>query len=144
MALGVLHFVLVAAWAGVVGVELVLELAPLRRPELRPATVVFHYYTDLWLELPLLLGVLVTGLLLLGERPMDARLAVKLAGAALALGANLVCMALVVARHRGPPGRAAARSRWIYATGLLGIPGGLVALYLGLGYAGWLECGAWQ
>ncbi len=139
--LHVLHFVVVAAWFGVVGVEFVMEIVPLRRPDLGPAVAVLHYWVDLIVELPLIVAVTATGFLILSGRPRcspdDARLLVKLLGAAVALGANLVCVALVVWRHRGRVDAIEKRSRWVRATGI-GIPGGLVALYLGLGYAGWL------
>ncbi len=136
--LPLLHFVLVAMWGGLVAAEVVLELLPVWRPELRQPADVFHYYIDLWVELPLLAGVLATGLLLLRGHSVDARLAAKLAGAGIALGANLVCVAMVIVRHRGRAELAAGRTRIVHGTAMVGIPGGLVALYLGLGYAGWL------
>jgi len=135
MDLHPLHFLLVAMWFGVVGAEVVLELLPLRRPELRGAADVLHYHIDLFVELPLLLGVVATGLLLLQGRALDVRLVVKLAGAALALGANFACVALVIARHRGRPELAGRRTKLVYLTALSGFPGGLLALYLGFGYA---------
>lgn len=134
--LRVAHLALVAAWVGVVLCESVLEVRGLRRPDLRAAAVEIHYWIDLLVELPLLCGVLATGLLLLAGRALDARLAVKIAGAALALAANFACVAIVVARRRGDPARAARRTRLVFATAAAGIPGGLVALWIGLGYAG--------
>ncbi len=136
MNLHLLHLVSVAAWLGVIGAELVLELLPLRRPELQPATAVFHYYIDLCIELPLLLAILGTGALLLVDSRIDARMAIKLAGAAVALGANLACMVVVVLRHHGPQAEIKRRTMLVYATVAVGIPGGLVALYIGLGYVG--------
>lgn len=133
----VLHFVVVAIWFGVLGTEFVLELLPLRRPELRPAAVEFHFWIDLILELPLLLAVLITGGYLATHRPMDLRLAVKLTAALMAIGANLFCFAVVVVRHRASPEKAAELTHLVHASGL-GVPAGLVALYIGLGYAGWI------
>lgn len=133
-----LHLGLVFGWLGVLGVEGILEFLPLWRRELRPATAVFHYYIDLILELPLLLGILATGMVLLSGRALDARLVVKLVASAVAIAANLACVVLVILRHRGAPERLDDRSRLIYTLIGLGTPVGAVALYLGLGYAGML------
>jgi len=139
MAPATLHLVLLAGWAGVVATEAVIELLPLVRPQLRPAAAVFHYYIDLVVELPVLLGVAVTGAALLAGRPMDARLAAKVVAGAAAIAANLVCVLLVVARHRGPADRLAARSRLVFVSAGVGLPGAAAAFYLGAGYAGWLR-----
>lgn len=136
MNLHLLHLISVAAWIGVIGAELVLELLPLRRPDLQAATAVFHYYIDLCVELPLLLAILATGALLLIGSPIDARLAIKLAGAAVALAANFACIVVVVRRHRGPQSEIKRRTMLIYTTVGVGVPGGVVALYIGLGYVG--------
>lgn len=132
-----LHLVLVAVWFGILLAEFVLELLPLRRPELQAATAAFHFYIDLLAELPVLLGIVATGAWLLRDRAIDARLAVKLAGAAVAIVANLVCVGVVIARHRCRPEDLDRRSRLVRSTAAVGVPGGLVALTIGLGYAGW-------
>jgi hypothetical protein len=134
-----LHLIFLAMWGGVLGCEFILEAwLPRRGPTGEETLAALHYYIDLGLELPLLLGVIVTGLLLLAGRPIDARLAVKLAGAAIALAANLTCVVLVVVRHRGDKAKLARRTRAIRWTAIIGVPAGFVALYIGLGYAGLL------
>ncbi len=128
-----LHLILIAAWAGVVLVEAVLELLPLHRPELADATATFHFWVDLLVELPLLLGVLVTGTLLLHGRQVDTRLALKIAAGSGAVAINLVCVAWVVAREQAARPMRRRLSRWILLTPAIGIPLGLLALFLGFG-----------
>lgn len=131
-----LHLVLVAFWGGIVATEAVLELLPLWRPALRPAAAAFHYYVDLFVELPVLLGVAATGLLLLRGRSFDARLAWKVGCGLAAVTANLVCIAFVIARERGRDAR--RTTRIIFASAAVGLPAAGGALVLGAGYAGWL------
>lgn len=40
------HLFVLALWGGVLASESVLELLPLRRHDLRPATIVFHWTPD--------------------------------------------------------------------------------------------------
>lgn len=133
-----LHVAVLSAWLGVVLAEVVLELLPLRRPELRRATSVFHFYIDLFVELPVLMAVVATGVLLLGRHPIDTLVVVKVAGGALAVLANLTCVGVVIARHLGPPEAIERRSRLVIATAAVGAPGAAVALYLGARLAGWI------
>jgi hypothetical protein len=125
--IALLHLILVAAWAGLVLAELVLELVGARRPEAQRFVADVHYMIDLFLELPILLGVLATGGWLLRGATFDTALAVKVACGLAAVLANLVCVALVIARHRG-----ARATRAIFGTAMFGIPPALLAAYLGL------------
>ena len=59
------HLVLLGVWAGVVAAEAVLELMPRRRPQLHTYTVRAHYWIDLLVELPVILGVTISGMVLL-------------------------------------------------------------------------------
>jgi hypothetical protein len=136
--LGALHLALVFGWLGVLGCEAILEFLPLWRRELRPATAAFHYYIDVVLELPLLVGIVATGFLLLRGRPLDMRLIAKLVASAIPVALNLACIGVVILRHRGSPEQLEARSRVVYGLIAVGTPVGAVALFLGLGYAGLL------
>jgi hypothetical protein len=135
----VAHLVLLGMWAGLVLAETVIEFGPRVRPELWPASARFHFWMDMLIEAPILIGVVVTGTLLLLRVPLDAALAVKSAAGLLAVGANAACMVVVVRRAR--PGVDAAEARrlsaQVVATALLGLPCALAALVLGwwrLGY----------
>ncbi len=133
------HLLLLALWGGVVAAEAVMELLALRRPELARATATLHRAIDLWVEVPLLLGVLTSGLVLLSSRPLTPLLAAKAACGAVAVGANLYCVVTVVRRHREPDARLPARSRQVVASAVVGLPFALVALALGAYLAGWLS-----
>lgn len=133
MTVQALHLVALAAWFGVVAVESVIELLPLRRPELAAAAATFHFWIDLLVELPLLLGVLVTGGLLLRGQTLDTELGIKVAAGGAAIVMNLCCVAFVIARHRGGAELRSRRTRLVFATATVGMPLGLVALWIGLG-----------
>jgi hypothetical protein len=139
MSLPSLHMFAIALWTGVLAAEGVLEFLPLKRPELHAAAAAFHYSIDLLIELPLLIVIALTGVLLLRGTSFDARLIVKVAAGALAVLVNLICVVVVVIRHRGAPEQIERRTRRIYLLIAIGSPGYLLALVLGLGYAGWLD-----
>ena len=131
------HLVMLGLWGGVVATEAVLELYPRRRPELHPYTIRAHYWIDLLVELPVLLGVAVTGMVLLALAwPLTPWHLVKIACGALAVGANITCVALVIRRNRllvrGEEDSALWRaSRRISLTAAAGIPLALTAVVLG-------------
>jgi hypothetical protein len=126
------HLTLLLSWAGVLLAEFVVELTARDENAIRHAART-HFWIDMVIELPLLLGILATGGLLAWRAwPLGGGLLVKIGCALIALGANLVCVGLVVVRHRA---RDDARQLLRYharvrLTGL-GIPFGLVAAYLG-------------
>lgn len=138
-----IHLVLLAFWGGVVLTEGVIELLPRRRRELHPTTVTFHYWIDLLVEAPLILGVLVTGSVLLAMvwPPTTAHL-VKIGFAGLAVAANATCIALVIRRKRRADAGLAEDALWgisdrILLSAKLGLPLALVAA--GIGF--WLAHG---
>ena len=132
------HLVLLGVWAGVVAAEAVLELYPRRRPELHSHTVRFHYWIDLLVELPVILGVALSGMvLLLHAWPPTLWHVVKVCCGCGAVLTNLVCIALVIKRHRmlrrGEPDTALwSVSRRITLSATAGIPLALVAAAIGL------------
>lgn len=138
MSAALVHGLALAFWGGILGSEAFIELLPLRKPELRPAVAPLHFYIDCFLELPALVAIVASGLVLLQGRTVDAVLALKLVGAVLAVGANLFCIGVVVVRYLGDPARVAARSRFVLASALVGFPSGALALALGLWkFLGW-------
>ncbi len=128
------HLILLGMWAGLVLAEIVVELLPRWRPELWLATARFHFWMDMLIEAPLLVGVVVTGALLLRRVPVDATLVVKSVAGSLAVTANVACLAVVVRRARSGTDVAQVRrlSAAVAVTALVGLPCALVALVLGL------------
>lgn len=91
---------------------------------------------DLLLELPLIVGVLITGGLLLASRwPPSALLWTKILLGLMAIGVNLFCVAMVIFRMRRLDDANALR-RYSYRIRLSGaaVPFGLAAATLGLVY----------
>lgn len=60
----VIHLFSVAAWLGVVMTELVIEVYPYRNRGLYLSTIHFHYWIDLFVELPVVLLLLGSGIFL--------------------------------------------------------------------------------
>jgi hypothetical protein len=127
------HLAALFLWGGVLAAEAVLEILPARHPELRPAAARFHFWTDLLIEVPLLAVIAGTGAALLVGRELDAALALKVGCGLVAVGANVVCVPIVVRRARETDaGRSAHWSRCIAWCAAVGVPFGLAALALGL------------
>jgi len=99
--LAMVHLVMLSLWGGVVATEAVIELYPLRQRELHPATIRFHYWIDLLVELPLVLAVIATGVALffLTDSLTPLHL-VKIGLGGAAVTVNLFCIVVVVKRGR--------------------------------------------
>ena len=138
MSVALVHLVLLSVWGGIVVTEVVVELLPRWRPELRRAAATFHYFIDLAVELPVLIGVLVSGGLMVARRPMDTQLALKVTCGLTAVVANLFCVAMVVRRQRGGDESLVRRTRLVFLSAAIGMPAAAVALYLGATRAGWI------
>lgn len=149
-AVSVVHLTLIAFWGGVVATEAVLELYPYRHRELQRQTVTFHYWIDLLVELPVVCGVVGTGLVLAALAwPLSPSHWVKIACAVGAVAANGICVVLVLARKRSMAHGASDADLWdrtrrVLLSAELGLPLGLVAAALGfwLAYQRMLSTGA--
>ena len=96
----VAHLVVLGMWLGVVMTEVLFEFAGSDPDSLRAAAR-FHYIVDKFGELPILVGVLVTGTILAVRAwPLTPLHLIKIAASLIALGCALVCM-LWVFRRRG-------------------------------------------
>jgi len=99
--LAMLHLVMLSMWGGVVATEAVIEIYPFRQRELHPATIRFHYWIDLLVELPLVLAVIATGVaLFLLTDPLTPLHLVKIGLGGAAVAVNLVCIVVVVRRGK--------------------------------------------
>ncbi len=130
------HLALIFTWLGLVVAETVIEFA--LGTEHQAIKAKLHFWIDLTSEVPVVLGVLVTGILLTVRMPELSRLLqVKIGFALAAIAVNLYCAALVALRykHRQVPATLAKLDARIRAT-WVGVPFGLTALYLGLVLAG--------
>lgn len=136
------HVFAVAFWLGCVFTEIVIEQIGLRRVELRPAVPHIHFYVDRFVELPALALVLCSGLLLLDTARFssDWVYATKVLCGLAAAGANIYSAYPVIMRKRAADANDTAAVRrygkMIDATIPVGVPAGLVALGIGLHWAG--------
>jgi hypothetical protein len=97
----VVHLVLVGIWLGCVLTEALFERALLGKG--RPQELILvglHKRVDLMVELPALIGVLVTGAMLLAGAGESSVLHTKIAFGLLAIFANLYCVWLVFRRAK--------------------------------------------
>lgn len=126
--LAMTHLMILCLWGGVVATEAVIELYPFRVRGLHAATIRFHYWIDLLVELPLVLAVIATGAVLFFSLDLVTPLhllKIGLGGAAVAV--NLFCIVVVVKRGRwldrgvdeGPLWRASRTVLLCFAGGLL-------------------------
>ena len=132
-----MHVIVLALWGGVVLAESVLELYPRGRPEAQTAVIGMHYRIDVFIELPLILLALLTGLwMMVLHWPLSGLHWIKIALALVAVSANLACIVLVIRRQRAwQSGMDAAGldklTRWVFGTAMTGMPCAMVAVLLG-------------
>jgi hypothetical protein len=129
------HLMMLSLWGGVVATEAVIELYPFRKRELHAATIRFHYWIDLLVELPLVLAVITTGVALLWlTDPVTPLHLLKVGFGGAAVAVNLFCIVVVVKRGRrlerdaddGPLWRASRTVLMCFAAGLLCAAGAAV------------------
>jgi len=137
------HFLVLGTWLGVVLAELVFEAVGSRSETYRRSAAAFHGAVDRYVEIPLLVGVLVTGLALMdGSIVFDGPMKAKLACGVGAVAINGACAFAVFQREResaegAPEARLRELTRWIWISAAVGLPLGVVALFLGGGRVGW-------
>jgi hypothetical protein len=128
-----LHLVFVSMWGGLVLAEIVVEILGDKNEARRAHAATLHFWIDVLIEIPLLVGVVATGGLLVAATPLDRDLIVKLVAAAIAIAANLYCAAAVVLRYtRRESAAAVQRLRWRVRASAIGFPFAAVAAYIGL------------
>jgi len=99
--LAMVHLMVLSLWGGVVATEAVIEVLPFRQRELHAATIRFHYWIDLLVELPLVLAVIATGAgLWILTDPVTPLHLVKIGLGGAAVAVNLFCIVVVVKRGR--------------------------------------------
>ncbi len=97
----VLHLAFVSALIGVIAAETVMEALPLRQRDLHQGAVRFHLWIGLLLEVPIAMGVVVTGIAmatLVDSFSLFHVVKISLASIALLLG--LTCVFRVIRRYR--------------------------------------------
>ncbi len=127
------HVLLLGIWLGLVLVESLLEFAGPRLTSYEDIARL-HFWIDICLEAPLVVGVLLTGVLLLPQMgPVPPVFQIKIIAGLVAIASNLYCFSLVLARYRR---RNHPEALKVYTTRILwcwvGFPFGITALGIGL------------
>lgn len=136
----IIHMVVLCLWGGVVAAEMVLELYPYRRRELHNHSILYHFWIDLLIELPLIGCVIATGTVLVAMAwPLSGVHFIKIGCALVAVTANLVCIGIVVKRKKlldtgADDARLWKSTRQVILCAVTGVP--FAALAAGLGF--WL------
>jgi hypothetical protein len=111
--LAMVHLIMLSLWGGVVATEAVIEVYPFRKRELHAATIRFHYWIDLLVELPLVLAVIATGAVLFFFTDVLTPLRyIKIGFGGAAVAVNLFCIVVVVKRGRRLVDNAAEEGLW--------------------------------
>jgi len=130
------HLVFLCLWGGFVLAEVVMELAS-TDDATRRYTARMHYWMDLLVELPLVVGVVVTGIILvIGAWPLSGLHVVKIGAGLVPVVVNLCCIRTVVRRYRNrdDPDAVRRHTRQVGAWAFIGMPFAAVAAVLGLVY----------
>ncbi len=135
-ALAAFHIVVLGFWGGVVAVEILFETGGMLGKFPPDMVAKLHRHTDRILEVPLLIAVLASGLLLWQRAGWSAALLPKVALGTGAVAANAVCVVYVERRAaaRAPD---AGLTRRVVATAIPGFPLAAAALIAGGLRAGW-------
>lgn len=132
-----IHLLALATWAGCVLVEVLLELIPKRSNQEAFNIADYHFYIDLFIEIPLLTTILASGFYLLQPAHLQGWFLIKIVLGLTAIGANLFCAVIVILRHRaghrGDILRVNRLTRFVFAS-IAGAPAGVAALVIGLSY----------
>ncbi|MGZ3418752.1 MAG: hypothetical protein ACXWUG_01765 [Polyangiales bacterium] len=128
------HLFALAAWALLVVVELFVEVFARDDAALRRAART-HFLIDVYLEVPLLVMVLATGIALATRLPAWTALhSLKIGAGLVAVSANLYCVAIVLRRHAQRDRVEVLRrdTKLIrIVSPAIGVPAGLVAAWIG-------------
>lgn len=137
-----LHVLALGLWGGCVAVEMLLESSARSDPRLRAQVARYHDAIDRFIEIPILIAVLVTGLLLLQLERLHGWYLVLVVSGSTAVLINLLCVIPVVRRKRavdaGEMSRVDAESRWIFRAFWTGAPAAALAFFSAAVVRGWI------
>jgi len=130
-----LHIALLVFWTGILLAEFVIELISV--DEKRALwTSKIHYWIDIYFELPIVFGVLITGFVLSLQRwPLTTLHWLKIGFALISILFNLDCCRRVIVRFRNQQDsvKLMEETRKIKLSAI-GVPFGIAAAYIGLKY----------
>ena len=137
-----LHVLALGLWGGCVAVEMLLESSARSDPGLRVQVARYHDTIDRYIETPILIAVLVTGLLLLHWELLQGWYLVLVVSGSTAVLINFLCVIPVVRRKRavdaGDMSRVDADSRWIFRAFWTGASAAAIAFFSAAVLRGWV------
>ncbi|NRB40444.1 MAG: hypothetical protein HRU20_18580 [Pseudomonadales bacterium] len=95
-----LHLLALGIWIGVVGAEFVIEFDGMKDDESHIRASKLHYTTDIWVEIPAFMTVLITGLLMLSEDHLSGLFLYKVLFGLFAVAFNIVGVYAVFKRRK--------------------------------------------
>lgn len=95
-----LHLLALGIWIGVVGAEFVIEFDGMKDDESHIKASKLHYATDIWIEIPSFMTVLITGFLMMSEQHLSGLFLYKIVFGLLAVAFNIVCVYAVFRRRK--------------------------------------------
>jgi hypothetical protein len=95
-----LHLVAVGIWIGVVAAEFFIEFDGMKNDESHIKASLMHFATDIWVEIPAFLIVLVTGALMINSSHLEGVFLYKVLFGLLAVIFNIICVRAVFKRRR--------------------------------------------
>jgi len=135
-----IHLFFIGVWLGLYLVETVIEIVG-HKTKNHILVAKMHYYVDIFIEIPVFMTVLVTGLLLFDTNKFSGLYAIKIICGLIAVSANIVCFAFVAIRNQAARSNDLERVRkispyvWIWWAAL---PIALVPLAIGMHFKGLL------
>lgn len=129
------HLIMLGLWGGVILVEVVFEGAGLAGKLAPKAVADLHRWTDRFLEIPLLVAIVTSGLLLWSRANWTPDLLPKAVAGLGAITANVVCVVFVERRANALEPKEHTMS--VVWTAAPGFPLGIAALILGGFRAAW-------
>ena len=94
-----LHIFSVGLWFGCAGIEGILEFMRRKDSSLQYAVARLHYYIDIFVEVPAIITILVTGFLLLDMSEMSVLRLIKVVCGLLAILATMISVVIVCRRR---------------------------------------------
>lgn len=136
-----LHLILLGLWGGCVAVEMVLEFSTGNDIKKKHHTAQLHYLIDIYVELPILIMVLLSGLFLLSiSRLTDPLYAAKVVAGLFPVVINFLCIIPVVKRKRASDKNDEPQmdrnTKLIYLAFFTGLAGAMISLGLGMYFLG--------
>jgi hypothetical protein len=95
-----IHLIALGIWIGVVGAEFAIEFDGMKDNESYIRASKMHYKTDIWIEIPAFLIVLITGVLMITEHHLSGLFLYKIVFGLLAIAFNILCVYAVFKRKK--------------------------------------------